>query len=409
MFVSPWLLALSLSSLASTAKLPQEALQAEPELELLLTDDLIGFHKKLVEIESISGNEKAIGDWLSDALVSQGYHTEKQYLSKDPERFNVYAWPGHNRDAPVVLSSHIDTVPPFLPYKYTENDGNATIFGRGTVDDKGSVAAQVIAVNKLINAKKISADDVALLFVVGEEVGGDGMRKSNDLGLTPKAIIFGEPTEGKLVSGHKGVMQIVLTAKGKNGHSGYPWLGRSANEILVSALATIMHLPEKLPQSDKYGLTTFNLGRIEGGVAANVIAESATASITVRVAAGEPKDLEKAITKAVHHSVKGFLEDHLEPEDVIDVDFATRGYGPVDIDADVPGFDVFTVNYGTDIPNWDQTDKDQKRYLYGPGTIFVAHSDHEEITVKDLETAVDDYQKIVLHALGKSDSAKQDL
>ena len=110
MFVSPWLLALSLSSLGSTAKLPQEALQAEPELSLLLTDDLIGFHKKLVEIESISGNEKAIGDWLSDALVSQGYHTEKQYLSKDPERFNVYAWPGHNRDAPVVLSSHIDTV-----------------------------------------------------------------------------------------------------------------------------------------------------------------------------------------------------------------------------------------------------------------------------------------------------------
>lgn len=277
------------------------------------------------------------------------------------------------------------------------------------MDDKGSVAAQVVAVNRLISAKKISADDVALLFVVGEEVGGDGMRKANDLGLEPKAVIFGEPTEGKLVSGHKGTMQIELRAKGKNGHSGYPWLGRSANEILVSALSTIMHLGEKLPKSDKYGMTTFNLGRIEGGVAGNVIAESAEATITVRVAAGEPEDIEKAVTDAVHHAVRGFLKDHLKPEDIIEIDFGARGYGPIDIDADVPGFDVFTVNYGTDIPNWKKTSKDQKLYLYGPGTIFVAHSDHELLTVKDLESAVDDYEKIVLHALGMSQDHKQDL
>lgn len=236
------------------------------------------------------------------------------------------------------------------------------------------------------------------------------MRKANDLNLTPKTVIFGEPTEGKLVSGHKGIAQAFLHAKGKAGHSGYPWLGRSANEVLVAALSSIIHLGDQLPKSDKYGVTTFNLGRIEGGVAANVIAESANASITARIAKGSPEMIEKAVVKAVHHAVRDFLEDHLEPEDVIDINFESEGYAPIDIDADVPGFDVMTVNYGTDIPWLQKTVKDQKRYLYGPGTIFVAHSANEELTVKELEDAVTGYEKIILHALGKGDEdRKQDL
>lgn len=303
-----------------------------------------------------------------------------------------------------------DEVPPFLPYKYNHNDGNATIFGRGSVDAKGSVAAQVIAINRLISASKISADDVAVLYVVGEEVDGAGMRKANDLKLEPKSVIFGEPTEGKLVSGHKGITLVELNAKGKAGHSGYPWLGRSANEVLVSALTAIVHLGDKLPQSDKYGTTTFNLGKLEGGVAANVIAQNATARIAVRIAEGSPELIQQEIKKAVHHAVRGFLEDHLQPEDVIDVSFGSQAYGPIDIDADVPGFDVMTVNYGTDVPMLKKTSEDQKRYLYGPGTIFVAHGDHEELTEKELFDSVDGYEKIVLYALGKKqETTKQDL
>jgi acetylornithine deacetylase len=272
------------------------------------------------------------------------------------------------------------------------------------VDAKGSVATQIIAVNELLNAGTIHADDVAVLFVVGEEVGGAGMRAANDLDLHPQTVIFGEPTEGKLVSGHKGILQIVLSARGKSGHSGYPWLGRSANEVLVRSLSALMTLGEKLPQSEKYGITTFNLGRIEGGVAGNVIAETANASVAVRIAAGTPEVVEKAVTKAIHLAVQEFLEDgKLKPEDVIDIDFSGQGYGPVDIDSDVPGFKVFTVNYGTDIPWLKKAVKDQKRYLYGPGSILVAHSANEEILESDLFAAVEGYQKIILHALGKGD------
>lgn len=267
------------------------------------------------------------------------------------------------------------------------------------MDDKASLAAQVVAVNELIAQGRLSADDAALLFVVGEEIGGDGMRKANDLNLKPKTVVFGEPTEGKLVSGHKGNLGLKIKAIGKAAHSGYPWLGRSANEILTRALAALMELSPHLPKSEKYGVTTINLGRIEGGVAGNVVAESAHAEVAIRIAAGTPQLIINETTKAIDLAMQTFLDENTKLEDVIDLDFGSKGNGPIDIDADVPGFDAITVNYGTDIPWLKQTVEGQKRYLYGPGSILVAHSDHEAIAEQDLLDAVGGYQRIILHAL----------
>lgn len=95
------------------ASLIQEPLQPEKK-HLSLTHDLIGFHKNLTQIESITGNEEGVGEWLVSSLQSQGYHVEKQYVTKKPARFNVLAWPGKEREAKVLLSSHIDTVS--VPY-----------------------------------------------------------------------------------------------------------------------------------------------------------------------------------------------------------------------------------------------------------------------------------------------------
>ena len=174
------------------------------------------------------------------------------------------------------------------------------------------MAAQVVAVNNLLSNDKIDANDVALLFVVGEEVGGDGMRKANDLHLKPQAIVFGEPTEAKLVSGHKGNLGLKIEAFGKAAHSGYPWLGRSANEVLTRALAALMELGPNLPRSDKYGVTTINIGHMEGGVAANVVAESASATVAIRIAEGTPDMIKAEITKAIYLAIESFLDDDSE-------------------------------------------------------------------------------------------------
>lgn len=356
--------------------------------------DLIALHKGLVEIDSVSYNEYNISKWLVATLESKGYNTELQQL-EDSDRYNVLAWPGKVRNAKTLITSHIDTVPPFYPYAIYHNKSDTIISGRGSVDAKASVAAQIIATSKLVAEGTIDPDDVNLLYVVGEEIHGDGMKAANYLNLTPRTVIFGEPTEGKLVSGHKGILGVTVIAKGHAAHSGYPWLGRSANEVLVKALSALVGLGANLPTSEKYGQTTINLGRIEGGVAGNVVAETAKAQIAIRIAAGTPEGIKANITKAINAAVEEFKTK--EDDEVVEYQWAT-GYAPVDIDHDVPGFETFTVNYGTDIPNFKETVKGQKRYLYGPGSILVAHSDHEAITVGELEEAVEGYQRLILHS-----------
>lgn len=279
----------------------------------------------------------------------------------------------------MLVSSHVDTVPPY--WKYERN--GEEIWGRGSVDAKGSVATQILAFEELWHQGTIREGDVGLLFVVGEEQGGDGMRLANKLGLKWETVIFGEPTELKLASGHKGISSFSIHAKGKAGHSGYPDLvGKNAIAMLVPALYELMKV--ELPWSEKYGNTTLNFGTIEGGVAGNVIAEDATARLSIRIADGEPAEVEKILLDAIQ---KGGEE--------LDVKF-TAGYGPVYIDSDVPGFEKIVVNYGTDIP---LLKGNHKRYLYGPGTILVAHSDHEHLTVSDLKAAVKGYKTLIEYAL----------
>ncbi|KAI5195525.1 Zn-dependent exopeptidase [Aureobasidium subglaciale] len=360
--------------------------------------ELISLHRHLISTESISGNEYDVGKWLSKHLKHEGWAIETQMVNGDKSRLNILAYPGKVRNADLLISSHIDTVPPFYPYKIQSNDSETIISGRGSVDAKASVAAQIIATKKLLAEKKLKPDDVALLYVVGEEVHGDGMRAANALKLTPKTIIFGEPTEGKLATGHKGMLGFTLNAFGKAAHSGYPWLGRSANEVLVKALTALMQLSLELPKSEKYGFTTINLGKIEGGVAGNVVAQNASAQIAIRIAAGTPDEIGKRVQEVIKAATNEFKTPGHEDEEMFEIVFAGKGYAPVDIDHDVEGFGTITVNYGTDIPNLDKLDG-QKRYLYGPGSILVAHSDHEAITLSDLETAVKDYEKLILHSL----------
>lgn len=363
-----------------------------------LKGPLFSLHRDLVEISSISRNEHDVGIWLAKYLKSHDLTVDilpldSNVVSKNkPKRFNLHAYIGKSKSTRTLVSSHIDTVPPFWPYEIRNN--GTEIWGRGSVDAKAAVAAQIVAFNELRAAKEIREGDVGLLFVVGEEIGGDGMRAANALDLTWEAAIFGEPTEGKLAAGHKGLLGFTIQAQGKAAHSGYPWLGLSANDLMVPALAALEGLKGKLPRSEKYGESTLNIGRIVGGVAANVVPETAEANLAVRIADGSAADVKKMIISAVRNATRPFLGDYGK----VDILFPSEGYGPVDIDHDIEGFESITVNYGTDIPNLYGK---HKRYLYGPGSILVAHSDHEHLKVEELTTAVKDYKRIIMTVLEK--------
>ena len=440
---------LKLDGLSSPSPSESQSQSHSDLSEIISSSPLLSFHRTLCEIESITNNELAVGEFLVQFLQAHNFSIAKQIVPQpegsEPqgrERFNVYAVPNSDSDSgaeregdddgngpKVLLTSHIDTVPPFLPYKLsapapssssssistskpdsdsttsTFNRSTIRIAGRGTVDAKACVAAQIHAVLDLLNASHIAPSTIALLFVVGEELNGDGMSYFSSSPLyqyhllsTLQTVIFGEPTELNLASGHKGVLVAKVAARGKAAHSGYPWLGRSANSMILPALTVLDQLgdvPERLPRSGKYGNSTVNIGVIRGGIAANVIPAYAEASIFMRLAGGTPHEARTIVEKAVR-GVSGGKE--------LDIEFS-QGYGPVDIDADVEGFGVMTVNYGTDVPNL-RVREGVKRYLYGPGSILVAHGEREALTVGELEQSVHGYQRLVLHALGKERAMK---
>ena len=354
---------------------------------------LLDLHRQLVQIESVTNDEHHLGMFLDRYLKTHGFTVERQRVPQRHQestgtvidrrpRDNLYAYPGHSREARVLLTSHLDTVPPFYNYSV---DPDGSIWGRGVVDDKACVAVQTIAALELLSADTSvrRTGDLALLFVVGEEKGGDGMRKVNDLDLKWETVIFGEPTEMQLACGHKGNLGFVVHATGRGGHSGYPELGVDANLMLIRALVALADMD--MPRSEKYGNSTLNIGRIEGGVAGNVISEQASAEIQIRIADGTAAQMKDRVLEVVKR-VEGSLH----------VEWASDGYGPVDIDCDVSGFAKTTVNYGTDVPNLQG---DHKRYLYGPGSILVAHSDHENLSPDDLVEAVHGYKTLVKTAL----------
>jgi acetylornithine deacetylase len=324
--------------------------------------------RQLIEIESITGNEEKVGDFLYAhirALVER-YGGLVERMPVEPHRFNVIAQFGHRIHA--TLSTHIDTVPPFVPYREDE----AYIWGRGACDTKGIIAAMLLAAEDLLAAGQ---RDFGLLFVVGEERNSAGAYAAARSPRGSRAIINGEPTRNKLALGSKGALRYEVAAAGRMAHSAYPELGDSAIHKLIDALARIRAIP--LPTDPVLGASTLNIGTIAGGVAPNVIAGDARADIFVRLV-GDSTSTKEALREAVHGLAE--LRETIE--------IPALHLGALD------GFETTVVAFTTDIPafngQWGEP------FLIGPGSIHVAHTLEERIPKNELLAAVEIYKNMVL-------------
>lgn len=420
-------LPLLVASLAAAAA-PQVLLASHSDstnaMDTINASAFLSFHRDLVQTESISGNETQVGSLVADFLEAHNFTVVKQPVnSHGDKRFNILAYPGSlsSRQPEILLTSHIDTVPPFIPYSLSYLDSkknhnskeNIRIAGRGSVDAKASVAAQIFSLLDILNTTTSDTPPIGLLFVTGEETGGDGMHAFSDsssLNPSPSpyhTIIFSEPTEHALVAGHKGMLRFDIKATGKAAHSGYPWLGRSAISAILPALQRVDRLGESipfedgsLPSSEKYGKSTVNIGRVDAGVATNVVPASARAEVAVRLAAGTPALARDIINRAISNAT----DDDDDDGDVFaDFESYPENYAPQELDVGVEGFEVATVNYGTDVPHLvvhpNRHGKAVRRFLYGPGSIHVAHGDNEALTVAELERAVGGYRRLIEAAL----------
>lgn len=323
------------------------------------------FTRQLIDIESITGNEGEVGEFLHQELVAIGLKAEK--IEAAPGRFNVHAtWPETPSPA-VVLSTHMDTVPPFIP----SSEDDTRIYGRGSCDAKGIIAAQTAASLKLHQ----EGIDVGLLFVVGEERDSTGALVANTKPRGSRFLVNGEPTENRLGVASKGALRVEVTARGRMAHSAYPELGESAIEKLLEALRRLRDMP--LPVNPEVGSCTMNIGVIEGGRAPNVIPDHARAQLLYRLV-GPSEQLRRDIAEAV-----GALAEVNFSLEIPFVKMRT-----------VPGIPTMVASFTTDIPaltNWGEP------LLIGPGSIHVAHTEHESIGKSQLLEAVDLYCNIVCH------------
>ena len=323
--------------------------------------ELFELTKTLVNTESVTGDEKACGELIADYLAQRKFQVELQPVT--PGRPNVFATHG----APeVVLSTHFDTVPPFFPAREDAD----YIYGRGACDAKGILASQVVAAERLANE---GVEGFGLLFMVGEETLSDGARAANLSPRGSKYLINGEPTDNKLALGTKGILRVDLRTRGKMAHSAYPHLGESAIEKLLDILNDLRRLP--LPRDATLGDATVNIGVISGGTAANVIPGEARAEVLFRTVDDG---------RALREAVEGALRDRCEYEFVRQT--------PAMRMEKLNGFESSVVAFTTDLPNltaWGRP------LLVGPGSIAVAHTDHECIRKSDLVAAVELYVRLV--------------
>ena len=325
--------------------------------------DLFSLTRQLIDLPSTTGQEGAVASFLADHLTSLGYSVELQPV--DGNRSNIIA----TTSAPprIVFSTHMDTVPPHIP----SSEDSENIYGRGSCDAKGIIAAQMFAALKL---RSLGCDEVGLLFTVDEELASAGamLANSHRLAAECRYLINGEPTDNRMATGTKGSLRFTISCAGRAAHSAYPEQGESAIEKLLDILDEIR--ATDWPSDEIFGETTCNIGVISGGARANVIPASAQAELQIRLVTPVAR-IKEIVERAVAGRGKVSYSSEHEPVRLFALD----------------GFETCLPRFTTDIP---YLSKWGTPLLIGPGSIFVAHTDHEMIAKKELIQAVDLYVRL---------------
>lgn len=341
--------------------------------------NLFALTRRLIDIPSPSGDEDAATRFLAAHLERLGYAVELQEVAA--RRANIIAT--MPSVAPrLFFSTHIDTVPPVI----ASSEDDTHIYGRGSCDAKGIIAAQIFAAEIL---RREGALETGLLFTVDEELGSLGARAANTHALAAACdyLINGEPTENKLATGSKGSLRLRLSVQGRAAHSAYPEHGDSAIERLLDVLEDVRRIA--WPQDDFFGATTCNIGTINGGTRPNVIPAAASAELQIRLVAESAR---------VKEQLESALAGRAQVE-YLSVAEPVRLFAP-------DGFAREVVRFTTDIPylpNWGTP------LLLGPGSILDAHTAGERIGKDELTRSVELYIRLARELLAHDTNDERNL
>jgi acetylornithine deacetylase len=332
--------------------------------------NLFELTRALVDIESTTNREQQVADFLFAQLSMLAARTSGRLerMAVEPNRDNIFAAWG---EPIITLSTHMDTVPPF----FSSLEDDEFIWGRGSCDAKGIIAAMIAAAEKLLDS---GVTNFGLLFVVGEERNSAGARAAAAHPRGAKFLINGEPTENQLALGTKGVLRFEVIAHGKLAHSAYPELGHSAVHSLLDVLRAIRSIP--LPEDALLGRSTLNIGTIAGGRAPNVVADHAQAEIMFRTVT-DPAEIRQAVLAAA--------AGRAEAREVL--------HAPALRLTAFDGLPTTVVAFATDIPTFDGAWG--RPFLIGPGSIHLAHTAEERIPKAQLSDAVEIYARMARQLL----------
>ncbi len=325
--------------------------------------------RDFVKIPSVTPEEAPFAQHLEELLRGVGWNVNRHEITDN--RWNLFVLPDDRIEPEVVFCAHLDTVAPYLEYDEDEE----YIYGRGSCDDKGVMAAMIEAIMRLVDEGHTR---IGLLFTVGEEVDSIGAKAANDYAPgSVKYTIIGEPTENTLIVGQKGIYIVEVTTTGKSAHSAYPELGESAVSKLLDILDRIR--AAELPSDSELGETTLNISKLSGGDRYNVIPDKASAGLMFRVATSTA-DVEQIVQESVEDQGEIKVINRSEPQTMVRIS----------------GYDQGIVAFGSDVPyltNWGE------RLMLGPGSIHDAHTDHEKISKQAIRDAVQLYVDIAKYLL----------
>ena len=349
---------------------------------------------EMLNIDSTSGKEAGLADFLAGRLAGPGRHVQTFEVG-DGTRNLLVSW-GNPK---VIFCSHLDTVPPYLPPVF--DDVYGVFRGRGTCDAKGQIFAMYEACKAL---EESGCTDFGLLLLAGEETGSFGA-KAFDRNLEfpiydDSVVIVGEPTDNCMASAAKGTKSFEVTFTGKACHSGYPENGFSAIEYFndfMNALRSIV-----FPEDEVLGRTTWNVGKLVSDNPQNILSDSLTCRVYFRTTF-ESDEMVCNIMKNIAGPQAKLRFGRRRVQDGSDI--VAKEVAPwqnaMNVKAfggDTPsrftvldGFEAKPVAFGSDAP---QLTRFRNKILCGPGSILVAHKDEEHVALKDLEAAIENYIRI---------------
>ncbi len=332
-----------------------------------------GFFQDLLGIDSTSGKEREVAEWLAGRLPGM-FPAENRPVLRTEEvgdgTLNLLLTWGTPK---LVFCTHMDTVPPYIPPVFPEGHsfGDA-IYGRGSCDAKGQLFAMYEACKRL---EAEGCSDFGLLLLAGEETGSWGAKAFAKTDFRAPYLIVGEPTENKLVSAAKGTLSYDLVFRGEPFHSGYPQYGVSAVDLFHQFYSRLK--AKDFGLDPVLGETTWNVGLLQSDNPQNILSPELRCRLYFRT------------TFLSHEAVQVWMSGQQGEDASLTV--SARG-GDVPSQYWVPeGFDSAPVAFGSDAPHLSNF---THKGIVGPGSIRFAHRADEHILVRDLESAVDQYVRL---------------